>query len=379
MLKIAIVRAVQEEAADNPSWPDTKSLLENGNIAPFVSNFVCHDIFGADVAAIAAAWAEDIKSPFSDRDNCDLARVAQFYSVQTSNREAKRHYLDSLKNYLLGAAKQEGGEPDLINKLMTTYKQQTFSEVAYRLGYPKCEDEQQNPLRLLAELPLPLYLTTSYHDFLEVALSKNSRQAKPVSEIYYWRSGLEHIHSIFDNEPDFEPTLDRPLVYHLYGLDTYPESLVFTEDDYLDFLVNTTLTASEVYYSDHPERQKGFQRRLPSCVLRALGKALLMLGYSVYDWEFKVLFKGLIQPKSDSRLSESISMQHSPSVDDDLVDSIAIPSPMPKNEPGETDLTKKRKEQIEGYLVEYFKQAKFKVFWGNPQECMQRLWRQWEG
>ena len=34
-----------------------------------------------------------------------------------------------------------------------------------------------------------------------------------------------------------QPSKEQPLVYHLHGFDQYPESLVLTEDDYLEFLV----------------------------------------------------------------------------------------------------------------------------------------------
>ena len=37
-----------------------------------------------------------------------------------------------------------------------------FSDVALRLGYPQYENALDDPLRLLAELPLPIYLTTSF-------------------------------------------------------------------------------------------------------------------------------------------------------------------------------------------------------------------------
>ena len=46
--------------------------------------------------------------------------------------------------------------------------------------------------------------------------------------------------SVFESEPGFVPTVERPLVYHVFGQLDVPESLVITEDDYDDFLVGIT-------------------------------------------------------------------------------------------------------------------------------------------
>ena len=86
----------------------------------------------------------------------------------------------------------------------------------------------------MADFDLPIYLTTSYHNFIEVALKRAGKE--PRTEICRWHKGLESIPSVFDDE-DYEPTKDEPLVYHLHGSDLHPESLVLSEDNYLEFLV----------------------------------------------------------------------------------------------------------------------------------------------
>jgi hypothetical protein len=247
----------------------------------------------------------------------------------------------------------------LLGKLKTNYRTYTFSELADRLGYPRYDSTQQNPFRLLAELPLSLYLTTSHHNFLEVALSRNSRQAQPVSEIYQWREGLEHIPSIFDTEPDYEPSPKRPLVYHWYGLDSYPESLVLTEDDYFDFLVNITHAASEVRTSVYADSShKLLQRQIPSAVINAFSTRLIMIGYEVYSWEFRVLLKGLIQPKSRNWLEKGFSMQVEPATQLQQVDQY---------------------RRIKEYLIKYFNQSNFNIYWGLPQQCALDLWTELYG
>ena len=53
-----------------------------------------------------------------------------------------------------------------------------------------------------------------------------------------------------------------------------------TEDDYLEFLFNLTVSKN---------------RLLPAAVTRALaGTALLFIGYRVADWNFRVIMRGMV-------------------------------------------------------------------------------------
>ena len=42
-------------------------------------------------------------------------------------------------------------------------------------------------------------------------------------------------------DPLYEPTPEAPLVFHLFGLERFPETLVLSIDDYLDVLVRVFL------------------------------------------------------------------------------------------------------------------------------------------
>ena len=55
-----------------------------------------------------------------------------------------------------------------------------------------------------------------------------------------WNEETDWPESVFDREPGYKPTVQRPLVYHLLGLLELPSSLVLTEDDYFDFLTGVT-------------------------------------------------------------------------------------------------------------------------------------------
>ena len=205
-----------------------------------------------------------------------------------------------------------------------------FPEFSQRLGYPRFTTAP-DPLLILAELPLPIYLTTSYHNFVEVALRQLGKQ--PRTEICRWHSGLEGRPSVFDD--DYQPTPEEPLVYHLHGLDTFPGSMVLTEDDYLEFLV---AISQNVGRGADP---------IPRRVRQAMAdSSLLLLGYDLHSWDLRVLFWGLIKPRPLQQTSVSIQVR-----------------------PGEVE-----REYLQKYLDEF----EFKVYWGTIEQYLQELRAAWE-
>ena len=66
------------------------------------------------------------------------------------------------------------------------------------------------PYAVLADLDLPIYLTTNYDHLMEAALI--SRRKEPVSEFCRWNDILN---SKSDKPSRYKPTVAKPLVYHL--------------------------------------------------------------------------------------------------------------------------------------------------------------------
>ena len=110
--------------------------------------------------------------------------------------------------------------------------------------------------------------------------------AHPVREVARWNSELqENIESKFDS--GYEPSKDSPLVFHIHGHWDLPESMVATEDDYLDFLVNI---ARDLATNPTDPSKTAI---LPLRVRRALkGSTLMFLGYSLSDVNFRVILRG---------------------------------------------------------------------------------------
>ncbi|MFN8456931.1 MAG: SIR2 family protein [Anaerolineae bacterium] len=113
------------------------------------------------------------------------------------------------------------------------------------------------------------------------------------TEICRWHEGLEGVPSVFDAnsllEPakEYQPTAQEPFGSITCGFDERPDSLVLTEDDYMRFLVAIS-------------RLKGQPTDpIPKRVRQAVSdSALILLGYDLASWAFRVIFWGLIKSAS---------------------------------------------------------------------------------
>jgi hypothetical protein len=133
---------------------------------------------------LARDWAESIEYPLVKESPLLLSRVAQYNQIKIEKADtAKACYLGFLKLYLLLLAQSDPHVADVaescvekipegatILEIVNRLRDDSFSDLACRLGYPKYKDKEHDPLYLLTQLPFPTYVTTSHHDFLERAL-----------------------------------------------------------------------------------------------------------------------------------------------------------------------------------------------------------------
>ena len=135
-----------------------------------------------------------------------------------------------------------------------------------------------DPHGVLARLKLPLYLTTNYDDFMVRALIACGADAR--WDICRWNDSPAVKAVKTPLRRPYVPSPERPLVFHLHGHYQVPQSLVITEDDYLEFLAAII----------RDEKQRLLPPPLPE---RVTGTALLFVGYSLTDWTFRVLLRSL--------------------------------------------------------------------------------------
>lgn len=316
------------------TWQQTiVERIRAGKVVPLLSNIISDNLFLGGHDRLVEAYAAYINYPLTDKTN--LTQMAQFMSVTdesaTDPRVVKEDYINFMKNRLFDLAEADGVSEDVLAEVEEEFDEVTFSKFSERLGYPRFDQDPTNPLLILAEFPLPIYLTTSYHNFIEVALKRMGKE--PRTEICRWHKGLEGIPSVFDE--DYQPSKEAPLVYHLHGFDAYPGSLVLTEDDYMEFMVAISQNVG-----------RGVDP-IPRRVRQAMAdSSLVLLGYELHNWDFRVLFWGLIKPRPLQQTSVSIQL---------------VPDDLERN-----------------YLQKYLSEFEFQVYWGDIYQYTQELREEFE-
>lgn len=274
------------EPFNDTSWTMLLERATDGDVTPFIGAGISPH---PQACAIAKGWANEFHYP-ETFDPTDLARVAQYLSVDHDGMWPKQRLL---KQFAVTPA------PDFQNPY--------------------------EPHRLLADLRCAMYVTTNYDGFMSDALRSCGRD--PLRLICRWND------SVAKGTAPKPPTVANPWVFHLHGADTEPQSMVLTEDDYVDFLV----------------RSQRDQNMLPHQVKRALSAtSLLFMGYSLSDWTFRVLFRGIVVS-----LPNSLQQRH-----------VAVQLP--------------RGNSAEAYLSRYFAGMKVDVFWGDAKEFVTEFRQRWE-
>jgi SIR2-like domain len=277
--------------------PDWRLLLAR------VADGLCTPFLGAGAVAptlplgsgIAKRWAAEHEYPLDDAQ--DLAHVSQFLAVYQDDAMYPK---------------------ELISAELAAHPLPDFSAAGEVHG-------------VLAHLPLPIFITTNYDDSMCAALRAAGKD--PHREVCRWNaSPALHAEPSPLSDSSYTPTPANPLVYHLHGCLGLPESLVLTEDDYLDFLVAV---------ARDPDL-------LPHHVQRALaGTSLLFLGYRLADWDFRVIHRGLVASMEASLRRLSVTVQLTPS------------------------------DPARDYLDRYFGALKLRVYWGSASDFAADLARRW--
>jgi hypothetical protein len=264
--------------------------------------------------AIAREWSDEFGYPFSDKDN--LPRVAQYMAITQG-------VIGSLGPKFNLRKRFDGkGPPDF--------------------------EREEEPHRVVADLELPVYITTNYDSFMLAALERDSHR-KPVREVCQWKRpqtlATKSSQSRRRPSPHPDPSWERPLVFHLHGVLDDAESMVLTEDDYLDFLTNI---------SEWPDR-------IPSYIQARLSNTcLLFLGYSLNDMSFKVLFRRLAWYMQRTQGTRHISVQ-------------LAPQPA-SNAQEERRIFDRQRE----YLERHYDLQNVKVYWGSCSQFAAELSARWK-
>lgn len=305
-------------------WPALVRSIKRGSCTPIIGPNLTQNF--ESPSDIAQKWSEKYNFPLSVEDRDNLPQVAQYLAINQDQQFPRDEIIDHLRMQIIERYNTNTGE-DLSDA--------PLSELFAKVGSERRSQEPKDPYKILADLPFPIYVTTNLSNMLDEALTEVGKN--PRVELCRWNEYLDTLPSIYDDDPDYRPDVQNPLVYHLFGHCDEPDSLVLTEDDYFDFLIGVTHNKDLI----------------PSVVRRALADtALVFLGFQMEDWDFRVLFRSIMSQEGSSRRRRYAHVAA-------------------QIDPEETRIL--HPERARNYLETYFQGADISIFWGNAEDFVKEL------
>lgn len=309
-------------------WPAVIDNIDRKKCTPILGPGLSEHILGSR-QEMAHLWAESYEFPMSPHEQDDFPRIAQFLSVAQQPQFPVNKFLDSLAEAIRSRIPKDQRES--LAKL-------PLAKLIEKVGRQVRSYLPADPYEVLALLDLPIYITTDPTDLLADALREAGRN--PVSEYCRWKNDTRKA-SEMKNRPEYEPTPEEPLVFHLFGRVAEPNSLVITEDNYFDYLAGMT-------------RNKDL---VPEVVRDALvDSGLLFLGFQMEDWNFRVLLRSILDFEGSSRRAGYAHVAAQ-------IDPNRILDP----------------DGARRYLEEYFHAStQVNIYWGTIEEFIGELQRRWK-
>ncbi|MEM8930054.1 MAG: CHAT domain-containing protein [Acidobacteriota bacterium] len=308
------------DGADFSKWRSIVASVRAGTVVPIVGPDTAEHVYGS-TRRIAERLSHRHAYPLAPHDRDDLAKVTQYLSVRESRSLAR----DEVVEHTARAIRQL--HPDLVHD-ETRSLPKLLDRIVERQG-------DVDPLRVLAKLPARVFVNACPDPLLLKTLKAEGRS--PQALLSQWRLDADQHPSAPDTD---EPTPERPIVHHVFGVLGKADSLVMTEDDFFDYLI-----AAVAY------------KLIPGSVRGALTRgSLLFLGFRLDDWTFRVLFRLIMAQGGRQRLHDfaHVGVQVDPA-EHDLADV----------------------EQARLYLDQYFGAGRdappISIYWGSSHDFLGEL------
>jgi hypothetical protein len=316
-----------EKEKDFEKWQSLVAFIQEKTCTPILGPGLIEAVLGPR-SELAIRWAEEHGFPMERHYRDSLPQVAQYILTKQSPAYLPIAYRGSLREGIMRRYRDLVPAELMESKTWSsTQVHQALVEVAehYAATTP------DNPFKILADLRLPVYITTWTLDFMTQALIDAG--AEPVVRICPWNESVPEEKALYEDEP----TPDKPLVYHLFGHISIPNSLVFSEDKFFDYLIGVTRN----------------QDMIPSAVrLKLTYTSLLFLGFQMQDWEFRVFFRFLMSRQGQSMLNQFTHVAAQIEPEEDRI----------------IDVARARR-----YLEEYYESGKIEIYWGNSEQFLKEL------
>lgn len=323
-------------------WKAVCQCVLKGQFIPILGPDLDENLFGG-ISELARRLAAHCAFPSADHERSDLAKVAQFLSIEKDRAFAHKAVQTQLVAQIVhrmdrgvrqDVSKTDGdaaGAPELPKLLDAVVEQR--------------HNKPDDPYVALARLPASIYLTASQ----ETVLFKTIKRVGKNPEALFCRWRPTRTNTPQEPRAKNSPTPETPIVYHVLGAFGVPESLVLTEDDFFDFLIATST-----------------YKLMPALVRGSLtDSALLFLGFRLDDWTFRVLFRLImsLEGSAGMRKYSHVGVQVSP------------------EEHSLADV-----ERARSYLERYFgsdrgaglSEPRIDLYWGSPADFLKDLRQQIE-
>ena len=310
-------------------WNTLLGNIADGECTPFLGPGITDGLLPSP-ADLAQQFATEYNYPFPATQS--LPRIAQFVGT-LDNRRLRKEIIRTLAS---GFKSRTGFKTAANDHELSLCK--TIGTVNWPNCTPSlCQNEIHHQL---ADLNLPLYVTTNFDNFMALALKTSGRQGR--RETVKWRETV----SKDANRPHYDlnppPSREEPVVMHLFGTDEDLLSMVLTEDDYLDYLARIS---------------RDFEYLLPTSVQDKLSSTtLLFLGYRLEDLDLKVIMRGLL---TNLDLERWGMLHVAVQIESSVVDQAKL-------------------EEVTRYFQKYFSKSKIDVYWGSVHQFIADLHARWQ-
>ena len=321
--------AVKSTERARDMWQDVTLMVRNHRFTPVLGSGLADAIFGSR-AEIAQRWARRWQMPLAPHARSNLEQVAQYLRVGHTQGRVTDYFQDYIRTELRERKENAKGDDPFGKLSVDLIEGEEPERAVLEVGRLLRDQDPTHPYRALASMPVKVFVTTAWTDLLQDAMKHREPRKTPVTLFFPWTDRCD-----WDEPAEFdEPTVECPWVYHLFGRLHNLDSLVLTEDDYLEWL--------KAWIEKH--------NTIPPAVKASLVKnSLLFLGYSLDDWDFRVVFQSIKSFRGNMRGRSHIGVQLRP----------------------ETETIEP--EAAQTYLESFFDEDEVKIFWKDTSRFLDEL------
>lgn len=205
-----------------------------------------------------------------------LAHDCEFTTRYPADRYPNEYPLNLQRVALFADTPEGGGRSQLVD---------------YLHRYVEQDKKPSQAVRALAKMPFRIIVTTNYDGLFEAALRDAGKEP---SKLIYNPASNQVTEDLRN-----DPTEKRPLVFKIHGDFSRRESIVVSDEDYITFVQRM---ADKERYHPVPLTVRYAIQRWPT----------LFLGYSLRDYNLRLLFRTLRWGTDESNFPLSFSVDHGP-------------------------------------------------------------------